>query len=377
MLLCAAAEGDRLPGRASPAPLNLTASLHNLFGLDAPEATLTSIWRLDDQSGAFRDYISERLADAPAREARQDDGGAGASLVGLMTRIAGIDVRQILMQQTAMTLRPDTALPLAARLVPLFREVAFAPVPPQAGNDAACLADPFIRRHVAGVLDGRVLALVEDDLRTGGTLCRPCLLLGVPLHLNLSPETIASPGFARLTQTVSQTRLRLAVEMSGMDAAADPPLTRFALDLLKQAGIELVLDGIDHAGVTMIDPAVLAPRMVKLSWSARLGDGPRSLLGPIEAAIAAMGPENIILAEADGEAALAWGQSRGIARYQGPFIDAVQAASRTATCHSARACTLRQCTGRSQALSSAVRAGCGNPGLLDLSLAAPPGEASA
>jgi len=137
--------------------------------------------------------------------------------------------------------------------------------------------------------------------------------------------------------------------------------------LLAQAGIGLVLDGVDHAGLAMIDTTRLAPVMVKLSWSSRLADGPRSLLGPIEAAIAAIGPARMVLHGADGEAALKWGQSQGITRYQGPFIDAVQAAARIAICHSARTCTLRQCTARAHAISPGPRSGCGNPGLLDLS----------
>ena len=372
VLLCAAPDGEHRPGRPSPAPLSLTASLEQLFGFDAPDRLLTSIWRLDEQPGPFRDYIAQRQAEAPSHDPRPEEGAAAASLARLMDRVAGIDLRQIMMQQTAIILQPGAGLPLAARLRPLYREILFAPVPPQAGNDAAALADPFILRHVAGVLEGRMLAMVAEDLRGGLTLSRPALLLGMPLHLNLSPESIVSPAFARLAQAASARGARLTVEMTAMDAAADPDLTVFARLLLTQAGFGLVLDGIDHAGLTMIDTGALAPSAVKLTWSSRLAEGPRSLLAPIEAAIAAIGPENIVLNEADGEAALAWGQSHGILRYQGAFIDAVQAAARIAICHSARACTLRQCTGRAHALSPAPRAGCGNPGLLDLAGATAP-----
>ena len=367
VLLCASPEEDKRQGRPSPAPLSLMASLESLFGFDAPEASLTSIWRLDEQPSAFRDYIALRQTDTQARETRTADGVPASGLAGLMVRLAGLDLRQILMQQTAITLLPGAASPLWARLRPLYRETLFAPVPAQASNDAAALADPFIHRHVAGVLDGRVLALVEEDLRAAGTLTRAALLLDIPMHLNLSPEAIVSPGFARLAEAAGLAGARFAVEMSAMDAAADPKLTAFALKLLLLAGFDLVLDGIDHAGLAMIDAVRLAPQLLKLTWSSRLADGPRSLLGPIEAAIAAIGPERIVLHEADGEAALKWGQSQGITRYQGPFIDAVQAAARIAICHSARTCTLRQCTGRAHALSPGPRSGCGNLGLLDLS----------
>ena len=367
VMLCASPEEDMRPGRPSPAPLGLMASLESLFGFDAPDASLTSIWRLDEQPSAFRDYIALRQTDAQTRETRTTEGVPASGLAGLMVRLAGLDLRQILMQQTAITLQSGAGAPLSMRLRPLYREVLFAPVPAQASNDAAALADPFIHRHVADVLDRRVLALLTEDLRTAGTLTRAARLLDIPMHLNLSPEAIVSPGFARLVEAARPAGTRLAIEMSALDAAADPALTAFAGRLLVQAGIGLVLDGIDHAGLAMIDTTRLAPHMVKLTWSSRLADGPRSLLGPIEAAIAAIGPARLVLNEADGEAALKWGQSHGIIHYQGPFIDAVQAAARIGICHSARTCTLRQCTARAHAVSPGPRSGCGNQGLLDLS----------
>jgi hypothetical protein len=378
VLLCAAPEEDPRPGRPSPAPFNLPQALERLFGFDAPDAVLTSIWRLDEQPGAFRDYLSERQEDPAAPDRRAEDSVQAATLGPLMARLAGIDLRQILIQQTAAALHPGDGLPLGARLRPLYREVLLAPVPPQAAaGQAAPLSDPFIHRHVAGMLDGRVLTHLAEDLRAQGTLTRPALLLGIPLHLNLSPEAIVSPGFARLAQLAQARGARFAVEMMAMDAAADPALTVFARALLAQVGFALVLDGIDHAGLTMIDTAALAPHLVKLTWSSRLADGPRSLLGPIDAAIAAIDPARMVLAEADGEAALAWAESRGITRFQGPYIDAVEAASRIAICHSARACTLRQCTGRAQSLNPGPRAGCGNPGLLDMPIQTVAAQAAA
>ncbi len=377
VLLCAAPEEEARPGRPSPAPLGLMQSLQRLFGFDAPEAVLSTIWRLDEQPGAFRDYISQRLAEPAVIERRAEEAVSSAGLPTLMARLGGIDLRQILMQQTAIMLQPGEGLPLAARFSPLYREVLFVPIRPHAASEAAPLADPFIHRHVATTLDARLLAHVTEDLRVGGTLSRPALLLGVPMHLNLSPEAIVSPGFARLAQMAQARGARFAIEMSAMDAVADPPLTLFARDLLSQLDFGLVLGGIDHAGLAMIDTAALAPALVKLAWSSRMADGPRALLAPLDTALAAIGPARVVLHEADGEAALLWAQARGITRFQGPYIDAVQAASRIAICHSARACTLRQCTGRAQMLAPGPRTACGNPGLLDMPSHTPPARRQA
>jgi hypothetical protein len=363
VLLCATPDGDARPGRP-PAGFTLPESLERLFGADAPEAALTSIWRLDQSPAAFRDYITQRQAEPPGIERPAIDQITAAALAPALDRLLREPAATVLMQQTAIKLRPGRGLPLSSRLSPVFRDLAFNPA--AMGPDAALLADPFIRRHVETALDDRIIAHVLSDLRKAGPLTRPGMMLAMTLHLKLAPASVISPGFARLARAAAAGGLALAVEFQAMDMAADPALASFAADLLRQAGIGLVLGGIDHAGLAMLCRAAPVPGLIKLAWSPRLADAPASRQVPVDAAIARIGAARIVLQDADGEAALLWAQSRGIAQFQGPYLDAVQAASRIAICHSARACTLRQCTLRALALDPARRAGCGNPGLLDM-----------
>jgi EAL domain-containing protein (putative c-di-GMP-specific phosphodiesterase class I) len=228
------------------------------------------------------------------------------------------------------------------------------------------LLDPFLFRHFAVRLDCRMLEFVQADLEYCGRLTRPALRLNLPLNLNMTLESIASPAFARLMQAAQSHGLRIGVEVSLMEAASDPSLMDYARAILSRAGFLLLLDGLDHVALTMTHPAGLQPDFVKLIWSPRLNDAPAAMRATIDGAIARLGPERIVLQRADSEAALAWGQSRGISRFQGYFLDAVQAAARIAVCHSAHACTLRQCTTRGGALNPTLRAGCGNPALLDM-----------
>jgi hypothetical protein len=363
VLLCATPEGDDRFGRPTNG-FTLPDSLERLFGADAPDAALTSTWRLDQSPAAFRDYISQRQAepaglDGPAVD-QMEAGGLAAALDRLMRGDAG----GVLMQQTAIRLRPGRGLPVSSRLSPVFRDVQLNPA--ALGAEQALLADPFLRRHVETALDGRVIAHVLADLLARGPLTRPGLMLDMPLHLKLAPDAVISPGFARLAQAAGAAGLRLAVECQAMDVAAEPALASFAAGLLQQAGFGLVLGGIDHAGLAMIDPAALSPSLIKLAWSPRLADAPPALMAPVEAALARIGAGRIVLQDADSEAALVWAQAHGIAQFQGPYLDAVQAASRIAICQCARACTLRQCTLRAVVLDPVQRAGCGNPGLLDV-----------
>ncbi len=354
-----------LPGQPAPDGVlfGLPGSLERLFGVDAPGAALTSLWRLDRDPAPFRTYVAARQAEKPPPARPQEETALPGSLAAIAARMAAVDVRSLLAQQTAVLVRPGRGLPLSARLSPLFRALQLAPDALGAG---AAPQDPFSLRHLAASLDARILGHVLADLRDDGPLTRPALRLGMPLHLTLSPEAVVSPGFARLAAAAASRGARFAVALPAMDAAADPALTGFAATLLSQAGFGLVLDGIDHAGLAMIRPGGLAPALVRLAWSPRMADGPPALLAGIDAAIEAIGADRIVLCGADGEAALVWGQARGIARFQGPFLDAVQAAARIAICHGARFCTLRQCTARALALDPGLRRGCGNPGLLDL-----------
>jgi hypothetical protein len=88
-----------------------------------------------------------------------------------------------------------------------------------------------------------------------------------------------------------------------------------------------------------------------------------------------IGLDRIVLQGVESEHVVAWGQARGISRFQGVFFDHAQAAARMAGCPGAQACTLRQCVGRASSQGIAGRAGCTNPALLDTaSIAAQGGD---
>ncbi|HTZ70820.1 MAG TPA: hypothetical protein VMB71_09245 [Acetobacteraceae bacterium] len=368
VLLCAVppAEGRVVAGQSSPTAL--PAALARLFGADAPDNDLlTTAWKLEEEGDRFWTFITARHTEAQPESAAEETAGTASSVMALEEVVATAFVPDLLAQQTAIRLHPGRNLPLTSRLAPLFREITFsfaAMAQRQAIGEA--VSDPYLFRHFAARLDARMLEHLQEDLQQGGKLTRGALRQNLPLHLNLTLEGIVSPGFARLAATAQRTGARFGVEISLMEATADPALMEYGRRLLDMAGFPLIVDGLDYVGLTMTHPAGLKPALVKVSWSPRLADSAPPVKAAIEDAIARIGPERIVLQRAESEEALVWGQANGIARYQGYYLDAVQAAARIANCHSARACTLRQCVSRAGTLSPAIRAACGNPGLLDM-----------
>jgi EAL domain-containing protein (putative c-di-GMP-specific phosphodiesterase class I) len=366
VLLCAAPDFTAQP---ADSPQALPGALSQLFGADAPEgAALATLWRLRDQEGDFRAYIADRQQEPEQQSAEAIQSAyTEAAVQALESLLSAGNPAELLAQQTAIRLGGGKGMPLSSRITPLFREVTFSfAALTERHETAGALLDPFLFRHFAPRLDRRMLEHLQADLEDGGRLTRPALRLNLPINLNMTLESIASPAFARLLQAAQSHGLRIGIEVSLMEAAADPSLMVYARTILARAGFLLLLDGLDHVALSMTHPAGLQPDFVKLIWSPRLNDAPNAMRATIDAAIARLGPERIVLQRAESEAALVWGQSRGITRFQGFFLDAVQAAARIAVCHSARACTLRQCTTRSGALNPALRAGCGNPALLDM-----------
>jgi len=364
VLLCDGLAADGRRDTSADLVTGLSRALARLFEADAAGTPLVSVWRLDEHPGLFLNYVTTQQPEHAQSLSQHDVPDAPVSLRVLLAAVAEIDLRLLLAQITAVRLRPGRGLPVAARLVPLYRALLFQP--PVPSSETAYPADPLGGHTLAQAQDERIVAYLLQDLRAGGPLTRPMIALNMPVHVRLSPAGVISPGFARFARMAADRACGVAVEWHVADVQSDPELSSFARGLLSQAGCDLVLGGIDHAALTMTGLQPLQPSLVKLGWSPKLPTLPPGHIAAIDRAIGAIGQARIVLVNADGEAALAWGQERGVTRFEGPYMDAVQAASRIAICHSARACSLRQCTTRAGSLNPILRGGCGNPGLLDM-----------
>lgn len=372
VLLC------RPGGAGSDAAMpGLAATLSRLFRADAPDpARLTSVWPLARDGAEVLRYAEARLADAPAGGLVPPEPPGGKDwLASLGTLPLGPDgdagaapdrgrLLDLVRRRTAVLLAPE-----APRLRPLFREVVFPAVVPDARA-----ADPFLSRHFAGKLDRLALAALAHDLAAGGPMGAGAAGPGAAhpgaahpdgagadfaLHLNLTVPGVLSDAFARFAAAARAAGVRVGAEIALLDACADPIGFLRAGAVLREAGARLVLDGVTHGALALTRPAALQPDLVKLAWSPRLADAdPAEALGGLDIA-------RVVLHRADDEAAMRWGLSRGIRRFQGRHVDAILAASRLTACPSARGCTLRRCAERAAAAGPVGREGCLNPTLLD------------
>jgi EAL domain-containing protein (putative c-di-GMP-specific phosphodiesterase class I) len=363
VLLCAS---PREQGHGHEAPAQLRATLARLFVADVPDAArLISLWRLEEDAGPFRAYLA--ACGGAAKASPADSMPANTmSLAALEEIIAHAPLAELMVQQTGMALDPDRKLPLASRLTPSFRQLGVS----LAGLNlrpvvSDALTDPYLRQHFTATLDARLLRLLHDDLQAGGQLTRAALRDRLPVHVPLSLDTIATAGFARLSILARGTGLRLAVDVSPLQACVEPEALAQARSLLAPAAIGLILGPLDTAMLTLLRPAALRPDMVKLVWSQSLADAVHDPHGGVAITLARIGFRNIVLQGVETEHGVAWGQARGIGRFQGTFFDHAQGAARMAACAGAAACTLRQCVARASFQGVAGRAGCTVPALLD------------
>ncbi len=327
-----------------------------------------ALWSLPEQRDRLLAYATDRLAEGGLTPL--DRAVARAEPPPELTAAAEARVLpDLLLRQTAVLLGAGGT---ALRLRPLFREITHTAALQAETGTEPFEADPFLLRHFAARLEDRVLAALPAEASRGGALDPLCGT--TPLHLNLAPETIATDAFAALAALCRARGVGLGVEITLVDAGADPESYAAARAILAASGITCAIDHVSLLALRLARPATLAPDLVKLEWTPRLSRLSAPERQDLEDDLRAIGPERILLLGADAEAPLQWGLTQGIRRFQGRHVDAMLAASRLATCPHAGGCTLRQCTERASAIAPAGRAGCRNTELLD---AAAPRERTA
>ncbi len=337
----------------------LVATLARLFQADAPDpAGLTTLWSLERDGAALLRYAEARVADPLPDPASSEPKGSAQVIDALGSVIEHSRITDLMHRQTAALLVPGRE----ARLQPLFQEISFSVAVLEARIAAAgqAHADPFLFRHLASRLDGRMLDALRQDLQANGPLTAGARGRGPMLHFNLTLSGILSDPFARFAAACRAVGAQVAVEIPLVEACADPEAFMAARTRLRFAGLSLVLDGVSHHALMLTVPAVLEPDLVKLDWCPRLPEAGAA----VAQAVAALGEGRVVLHRADTEEAMNWGLAHGIRRFQGRWVDAMLAAKRIGACGPGR-CSMRQCVERASATGPAGRAGCGNPALLD------------
>ena len=359
ILLCPLAVMQSPPARAGQEGEALPDLLGRLLqGETETGAAPLVIWHSAEGRERLLEYAQERLAESGL--SALDPGNDRAEMArGRRADAMGRALPELLLRQTGVLF----ASAGAQRIRPLYREIIplAAALHPEPGGDERD-ADPFLLRHFAARLEARLLAALPAEAGRRGAL-DPAR--GPRLHLNLAPEAVVSGGFAAVAEVCRTGGVGLGVEISLVDAAADPDGFAAARRILAAGGITCVIDEVSVMALRLTRPATLAPDLVKLRWAPRLARLDGEEMREVGAALDEIGVDRVVLTGADAEAPLQWGLVQGIRRFQGSHVDAMLAASRLAACAEAGACTMRQCIERASAVALGGRAGCRNLGLLD------------
>ena len=179
-------------------------------------------------------------------------------------------------------------------------------------------ANIWLFQYLTETLDQRMLALLmrNDD---------PAIAHSFSLNLNIS--TVLGPEFLTFDASLkSGARGTILIEFNTLDIFADIERFMFARDFLHDRGYRLCLDWVKPYNMELIDRTKLGLDLVKLSWAEMAGiEQSTDRAQRLRAVIEETGKAKVILCHVDTEEGLKFGQSLGVAIYQGRFIDQMAA----------------------------------------------------
>ncbi|HVJ41110.1 MAG TPA: hypothetical protein VM639_06425 [Dongiaceae bacterium] len=220
------------------------------------------------------------------------------------------DLANVLRRQEICALVPGS------RPAPVFHEIFFSmryladTVLP--GYDVT--SDKWLFQHLSRVLDQRMLALISQREY------RELLRLS---SLNLTLATVTGPEFLEFDRVINgKDRGVMSIELPAIEVFAEPGDYLFARDFLKERGYKLVIDGVPHLMLPLIDRNLLGFDLIKIAWTPALADHARGKYATdLREAIRRIGRERVILCRAGTDQAITVGESLGISLFQGRIID--------------------------------------------------------
>lgn len=176
------------------------------------------------------------------------------------------------------------------------------------------LSNKWLFKYITRLLDDRVLAMLKADAQAQ---------LAYPLSININAESLLTDAFAAFDAALSPAlKVAIVFEIPVVDAFADMAAFTVARETVQRQGYRVCLDGLSTQSFVHIDRERLGADLVKLQWNA---DVTADLNTPenkrLGGAIRESGSSRVILCRCDTKAAVDYGQSMGVALFQGRYID--------------------------------------------------------
>ncbi len=269
---------------------------------DAEMAEVLGLWLMLDlpaDIAALRDVIATSLDEnsVPPTEKPRAAPLDAAALAVLEATLAQADVARFARRRVVCIAGTDSKFRPAWEVRYLAADELCAEL---AGGRAA-RAEPWLYRRLARTLDRRLLALLAANQE---------LKDARPFGLDLDVASILGPDFLRFDTALPQLlRGRVTLGLQPADILADLAAFLFARDFARARGYRLMLCLPDSDMLPVLPMAKLGLDLVEITWS------PAALMVPAELIEREAG--HMVLAKADTAEAIAWGQSHGIALFEG------------------------------------------------------------
>ena len=231
-------------------------------------------------------------------------------MAALIDAIGSADLSNYLRRQTAYAFLRETTRGIVPRIVHVDRRVASDKILP--GYNLS--SNRWLFQYLTETLDKRMLAhLIRND--------DPEISRGYSLNLNIS--TILSPEFLAFDNSLTAAaRGTIIIELQAIDIFADLSAFNFARDFVRDRGYRICLDLLTEEGFSLLDRVVLGIDLVKLSATSHVTDAaPAEKREKLTQLVERAGKSKVILCHCDSEGAFKFGQSIGIALFQGHYID--------------------------------------------------------
>ncbi|MEQ9643334.1 MAG: hypothetical protein RIM84_25160 [Alphaproteobacteria bacterium] len=172
---------------------------------------------------------------------------------------------------------------------------------------------PWLFQHLTPHLDRRVLRLVPE--REAGHD-------GVT-SININVSTVLAEDFLAFERRLrAVTTKSMMLEFQAVDILADVGAFRFARDLARDRNFKVCLDGLSHLAFPLLRRDELDVDFMKIIWRPRAAaEMSLERMRELRRAVLNAGPERVVLAHCDDEAAVNFGESIGVNLFQGRHVD--------------------------------------------------------
>lgn len=178
--------------------------------------------------------------------------------------------------------------------------------------DVDFLSNRWLFRYLTQLLDSRMLDFLKSERDQ---------YLADPVSINLNAETLLSDKFQKFDEALpASAKVGIVLEVPVVDAFADMAGFAIARKEMQRLGYRVCLDGVTTESFNHIQREKLGVDLIKVQWHANVLDSGVQR-EDLTSAVKANGSSRVILCRCDNKQAVEFGQSIGIALFQGRYVD--------------------------------------------------------